>query len=277
MLWIKRDYRPYCTEYYGCPRSPSNSARVCLSAGKSLFTCTLDFFVDSLLQLSSVLSDIEIHAIKTGMLHDTDVILAIMQTLKGHYTGTKMPPIVCDPVCVSTSGHTLLQPGAIGALINDVFPISTLITPNKAEAELLVSSKYPGFTISSLEGMITAATRLAEYGSACLVKGGHITASLQDVERVIKTNPQVSVVKDELLEENMEILQVGDDGLRSPRLVVDVLDLGGDLTLFVRPFIVSENTHGTGCTLSSAIASGLGRGQDCQSFSVFVVGIKSNL
>lgn len=213
-----------------------------------------------------MLSDIEIHAIKTGMLHDTDVILAIVQTLKGHYTGAKLPPIVCDPVCVSTSGHTLLQPGAIGALISNVFPISTLITPNKAEAELLVSTKYPGFTISSLEDMITAATRLVGHGSACLVKGGHTTASFQDIERIIKTYPQVSIVKDELLEENMEILQVGDDGLRTPRLVVDVLDLGEDLTLFVRPFIVSENTHGTGCTLSSAIASELGRGKDCASF-----------
>ncbi|KAL4255590.1 hypothetical protein AB1N83_012513 [Pleurotus pulmonarius] len=216
-------------------------------------------------QLSSVLSDIEIHAIKTGMLHDTDAILSIVQTLNSHYTGAKMPPIVCDPVCVSTSGHTLLQPGAIGALIQNVFPISTLITPNKAEAELLVSRKYPGFMISSLEDMVTAATRLVEYGSACLVKGGHITASLQDVERVMRAYPQASVVKDELLEENMEILQVGDDGLREPRLVVDVLDLGNDLTLFVRPFIVSENTHGTGCTLSSAIASELGRGKDLKS------------
>ena len=66
-----------------------------------------------------------------------------------------MPAIVCDPVCVSTPGHTLLREDALGVLTSELFPISTLITPNKSEAELLLSQGS-----ERLEDMVDATKEL---------------------------------------------------------------------------------------------------------------------
>ncbi|KAK0442921.1 pyridoxamine kinase [Armillaria borealis] len=96
-------------------------------------------------------------ALKTGMLFDTEITKAVVHTLKTHYGGN-VPPLVCDPVCVSTSGHSLLNPDAIGVMVKELFPLVTLITPNKSEAKLLLAygrpGAYPG--ISTLEDMYQA-------------------------------------------------------------------------------------------------------------------------
>ena len=106
-------------------------------------------------QLLSVLSDIEISAMKTGMLFDDSNIRAIAKTLKAFYiSGKTLPPLVCDPVCVSTSGHTLLQPEALDVLISELFPLTFLLTPNKSEAELILSARgIDNAEITNLEGM----------------------------------------------------------------------------------------------------------------------------
>ncbi|KAL0950195.1 hypothetical protein HGRIS_010187 [Hohenbuehelia grisea] len=216
-------------------------------------------------QIRAVLDDITIHGIKTGMLYDATNARTVVKTLKSHYGNDtkKMPPLVCDPVSVSTSGHTLLQPDAVGVLINEVFPISTIITPNKSEAELLLSHQQDQkFEITDLEGMIEAASRLLSYGSkSCLLKGGHITVTQEDIDGACKQHQHIGVVREGLLEENMEILQLegGNVGQPDP-LVVDVLHQGNDrVTLYVRPHIESSSTHGTGCTLSATLAAELGR------------------
>ncbi|TFY78234.1 hypothetical protein EWM64_g5775, partial [Hericium alpestre] len=67
-------------------------------------------FVDQ--QLRSIMNDISIKAIKIGMLFSADVVRTVVQTLRALYSATPPPPLVCDPVCVSTSGHTLLHPDA---------------------------------------------------------------------------------------------------------------------------------------------------------------------
>jgi hydroxymethylpyrimidine/phosphomethylpyrimidine kinase len=236
-------------------------------------------------QVQMVLSDIDIKAIKTGMLYDTDNTLAVLRSIKNHYFPSPsspssspnvktIPPIICDPVCVSTSGHTLLHSSALSILTNDLFPLSTLITPNKLEAELLLSTRGFPMSINKLEDMISAANRmmLVFALNAVLVKGGHVVARMKDVERVIAATKEgdekVRVVKHGLIEENMEILVVGAKGrddvefdFQDPELVVDVLkERGGDTTLFVRPRIESTSTHGTGCTLSAAIACALAQG-----------------
>lgn len=230
--------------------------------------------------MQSVLSDLDIGAIKTGMLYDATIIRTIVQMLKSHYQsqspGKGMPPVVCDPVCISTSGHTLLQADALDALITDLLPISTLVTPNKSEAELLLSRRTAHSKLLSLEDMLQAAEELINLRNdnsdvndsqagcaAVLLKGGHLIVSLADVQRVKISNPEVKVVKQLLLEDNMEILMKSQK-YDTSQLVVDVLcqKEGRKKVIFVRPRIESKSTHGTGCTLSSAIASELARGTD---------------
>ncbi|KAJ7084858.1 Phosphomethylpyrimidine kinase-domain-containing protein [Mycena belliarum] len=206
-------------------------------------------------QIASVLDDLEIHAIKTGMLLDAENTRATVCALKKHYADRTMPPLVCDPVCVSTSGHTLLAPDALQVLTQDLFPLTTLITPNKSEAELLLSR-----SIVSLEDMLVAAKDLLSNGSrAALLKGGHMTATLGDVDALARAHPEVRVVREGLYGDNMEILVVNCPPPGT--LVVDVLcEAGGPTTVLARPRIDSSSTHGTGCTLSAAIASALAGG-----------------
>ncbi|PIL33042.1 hypothetical protein GSI_04491 [Ganoderma sinense ZZ0214-1] len=222
-------------------------------------------------QLKSVLDDIEIKAIKTGMLYDAEHTRRIAHTLKAHFTGGRpLPPLVVDPVSVSTSGHTLLHPGAVDVMVRELFPLATLVTPNTPETELLLSriadvteSDSGPTTIATLEGMLAASEKLRTLGpKAVLIKGGHISATFADVRRVSAARPEVVLVLESFLDDNMEILQVNEADLGASPLVVDVLrESTGAVTLFVSPRIESTSTHGTGCTLAAAIASLLGKGE----------------
>ncbi|KAJ3853794.1 Phosphomethylpyrimidine kinase-domain-containing protein [Lentinula lateritia] len=224
-------------------------------------------------QVTSVLSDIDIKAVKTGMLFDGNNVRAAVSALKSHYSNSSnvagnIPPLVCDPVCVSTSGHTLLDPSAIDVIIEELFPIAMLVTPNKAEAELILSRRQSSAatsrSIESLEDMLLAAEDLLCLGSkAVLLKGGHLTISGEDVSRVASSYPNLEIVRDGIIPngENMEILKVN-SSLAGAQLVVDVLHevlANGQkqTTILCRPRIESTNTHGTGCTLSAAIAAEL--------------------
>lgn len=213
-------------------------------------------------QIHSVLEDLEINAIKTGMLYDVENTKQVVKSLKAHYKNKALPPLICDPVCVSTSGHTLLHPEAVEILIDELFPLATLITPNKAEAELLLSSRNPFVDITSLEDMLSATEQLLSFGcAAVLLKGGHITSTMTDVIRISSGHPGINIVRLGLYDENMEILQTGINVADHPELVVDVLyQSNGKKSLFVMPRIESTSTHGTGCTLSSAIACELACG-----------------
>lgn len=214
------------------------------------------------------------------MLYDAQITKVVVDSLKTRYNATssaEMPPIICDPVCVSTSGHTLLHEDALDVLIFSLFPISTLITPNKSEAELLLS-RMGGevIKIHNLESMVFAAEVLLSFAKcqAVLLKGGHITAHMKDV---VATQDKFSVlglkvVKQNLLGENMEILSAFSADLAGDQeLVVDILLEKEDnrKTMFVRPRIDSSSTHGTGCTLSSAIASELAKGSSRTLVSIY--------
>ena len=183
-----------------------------------------------------------------------------------------MPPLVVDPVSVSTSGDTLLHPGALDVMVQELFPLATLVTPNKPETELLLSRIPDGgstgsdserATIATLEDMVAASERLLALGlKAVLVKGGHVPATFADLNRLRAARPEIVVVQESFLDERMEILQVNEADLGASPLVVDVLrESEGGVTLFVSPQIESTNTHGTGCTLAAAIASALSKGE----------------
>ncbi|KIP07501.1 hypothetical protein PHLGIDRAFT_511930 [Phlebiopsis gigantea 11061_1 CR5-6] len=222
-------------------------------------------FIEQQASLHSVLDDVEIKAMKTGMLFDAASIRAVVGTLKTYYTGKAMPPLVCDPVCVSTSGHTLLQPDAVDVMISELFPVTHLVTPNKSEAELILSTRGLPSTIETLEEMLDAGKNLLTLGpQTVLLKGGHLTVTMADIDRVSGARPGLHVVRDGLFEDNTEILQVVEGDSAEARIVVDVLHTASSTTLYIRPRIESTSTHGTGCTLSAAVVCGLSRGENVE-------------
>ena len=163
-------------------------------------------------QIASCTSDIGIDAIKIGMLHDAAVIAAVAAALEGLSV-----PVVLDPVMIATSGAALIDPGAVAAMRELLFPAATLLTPNLPELAALAGRSFDG-----VAAMTAAAEELAKAsGAAVLAKGGH------------------------------------GEGAR----VTDVLVVPGEAPLaFDHRRIDTRHTHGTGCTLSSAIATLLGRG-----------------
>ena len=164
-------------------------------------------------QIDTVLSDIEIHAVKIGMLSKPEVITAVADGLEA---GANCP-IVLDPVMVAKSGDKLLSDDAIGALRARLLPMAALVTPNLPEAGVLLDRPSP----RDADEMAAAGRDLIALGAqAVLMKGGHM------------------------------------EGDR----LVDLLVTPQGVTRFEGTRIQTKNTHGTGCTLSSAIAANLARG-----------------
>jgi len=125
-------------------------------------------------QIEAVFDSLRPLAIKTGMLFSASIISEVVRW----YRGGKRPPLIVDPVMVATSGARLLQPAALRALRESLFPLATLITPNLAEAELLLGRRLPDE--ESLRG---AARDLHQrHGCAALVKGGHLRGARDAVD-----------------------------------------------------------------------------------------------
>jgi len=164
-------------------------------------------------QIEVVLGDIGADAIKTGMLHRTDVLDAVSDSLARLAPDV---PLVVDPVMVAKGGAKLLHDDAHQALVDELLPLATVLTPNVPEAEAL-----SGMTIADEAGMAAAAVRLRDMGaSAVLMKGGHMVGEA----------------------------------------VVDLLLDGCGRHHFTAPRLDTRHTHGTGCTLASAIAAGIAQG-----------------
>jgi hydroxymethylpyrimidine/phosphomethylpyrimidine kinase len=163
-------------------------------------------------QLRVVLDDIVVDAAKTGMLFSEPIIKALAPIL-----ARKTFPLVVDPVCVATSGATLLKAEAVDAMMECIFPCADLLTPNRPEAEL-----FTGVTIRDRDDVFKAARLLLDMGpKAVLIKGGH-------ADSLAVTDWFVSA--------------------------------GADPIPLMQQRVDTECTHGTGCTLSAAIATGLGQG-----------------
>jgi hydroxymethylpyrimidine/phosphomethylpyrimidine kinase len=120
-------------------------------------------------QLEAVFDKLQPQAVKTGMLFSE----AIIQTVADFFEVRKRPPIIVDPVMVSTSGAALLESDAIEIFCRNLLPLATLVTPNIHEAEILSGEK-----VRSVSEMRMAATMIHErFGCAALVKGGHLPNS----------------------------------------------------------------------------------------------------
>lgn len=183
-------------------------------------------------QIDAVFEDIPPMAVKIGMVSSADLIETIAERLSAHQARN----IVLDPVMVATSGAKLIDDDAVVALTSKLFPLATVITPNMPETEALLeqalqerssanddpAARLLSEGIRAEADMETAARTLAEhFGCAVLVKGGHGVKDANDV----------------------------------------LVEPDGTATWFTSPRIDNPNTHGTGCTLSSAIASHLALGE----------------
>src|SRR5512133_533228 len=124
-------------------------------------------------QLEVLLKNFRVGAIKTGLLCSAEIVCAVGQTIQaGGKKTARSIPFVVDPVMIATSGDNLLEPGAVEAYKNKLFPLATLITPNLDEAALLL-----GTTINDRKQMESAAKALAKkYRASILLKGGHLRA-----------------------------------------------------------------------------------------------------
>ena len=166
-------------------------------------------------QIDAVFSDLDVGAVKIGMLSEAAAIAAVADGLKRH----KAKNIVLDPVMVATSGDRLLAPAAVAALRGELIPRALVVTPNLHEAAALTGA---GLARNEQEMEVQAREIVALGAPNVLIKGGHGAAAES----------------------------------------VDLLIGQGDVVRFSASRIATQNTHGSGCTLSSAIAAGLANGLD---------------
>ena len=172
-------------------------------------------------QIRAVMDDIQPRYIKIGMVGDITSIDVVATTLSGY----ALDGLVLDPVMVATSGDRLMREDAVSILKERLIPLSTLLTPNIPEAEVLSGQK-----ITHPEDMPCVARRILEYGcKGVLIKGGHLEG----------------VTKQDYL-----LYKDADGNLRE--------------RLFSFNTINTPNTHGTGCTLSSAITAFLAHGYELE-------------
>jgi hydroxymethylpyrimidine/phosphomethylpyrimidine kinase len=164
-------------------------------------------------QLDALFADLDITAVKIGMLSRVESISAVADALDRSAARN----IVLDPVMVATSGDRLLAPNAADALRAMLFPPALIVTPNLLEAAALLDTK-PARTEAEMETQARAILALGARN--VLIKGGH---------------------------------GAGEDS-------VDLLVGQGEVVRFAAGRVATKNTHGTGCTMSSAIAAGLAKG-----------------
>lgn len=125
-------------------------------------------------QLDAVFAELKPAAVKTGMLFST----AIIRVVTAFFSSGKRPPLIVDPVMISTSGSRLLKPSAIKNIKTDLLPLATVVTPNLDEAALLVNRP-----LKSIEDLRSTAREIHEsYGCAALVKGGHLQHEREAVD-----------------------------------------------------------------------------------------------
>jgi hydroxymethylpyrimidine/phosphomethylpyrimidine kinase len=165
-------------------------------------------------QIALVLDDIGADAVKTGMLGTAETVAAVCEVLAVHAPGVAL---VVDPVLRATGGGpALLEDAALEMFRRRLLPMTNVVTPNLAEAEVL-----SGVTVRDLAGMQEAALVLLGMGvAAVLVTGGHLDSDT----------------------------------------VTDLLVTAAGSEMFSAPRIATRHTHGTGCTLASAVATGLAQG-----------------
>ncbi|MBD0263599.1 MAG: bifunctional hydroxymethylpyrimidine kinase/phosphomethylpyrimidine kinase, partial [Tolypothrix sp. Co-bin9] len=194
------------------------SAITCVTAQNTLEVARIDAMpIEAVIaQIHAVVEDIGVHAAKTGMLLNEEIIAAVAQEVEA----LQIENLVVDPVMVSRTGAQLISDDAVQALRHVLIPKATIVTPNRYETQILT-----GLEINSLDDMKAAA---------------------QMIHRELETN--AVLVKGGGMQDNLRGIDIYFDGQNLETLSTKLID--------------TENTHGTGCTLSAAIAANLARGKD---------------
>ena len=173
-------------------------------------------------QLDAVLSDVRVDAVKTGMLASAQIVAVVAEVLAGPVAAGI--PLVVDPVGVASTGRSLVEPAAVGALVTDLLRLATVVTPNLDEVQQLTGVAVGDAPDVRAADLRRAADAMLALGPRwALVKGGHLPPDEDALD---------------LLSDGTSVLE-----LRSPRLP-------------------ARHTRGTGCTLASAVAAHLARGLD---------------
>lgn len=182
-------------------------------------------------QIDAVFTDIKPDVVKTGMLASASTIEMLATAFKEY----QVENLILDPVMVATTGAVLLPPEAVKHMRTLLLPQTFLVTPNIPEAKLLLSDAgNEPVEINKIEDLEQLAQETQKLGPKwILIKGGHVPFKRDG-----------TIAKD----------------TEDKELVVDVLFGQGQITRFVSPYQKSRNTHGTGCSLASAIASNIARG-----------------
>ena len=184
-------------------------------------------------QIESVLFDIGADAVKIGMLHSSEAVNIVAKII-GKYG---IRNVVLDPVMVSTSGHRLIEEDAVEVIKRRLLPLARVITPNVPEAEILA-----GCPIHGEQDFEETACRLSNITPQSGTKSYR--------EAYDSGNGKVSV-----------LLKAGH--LKGNNLVDYFYNAeDGNITKLPSKRVQTPNTHGTGCTLSSAFAAALARGED---------------
>lgn len=177
-------------------------------------------------QLNAVFDDVRPDAVKIGMVPDGPTAAVIAEVLARRYNG----PVVLDPVAVATSGDRLCDDSAAAEMVHRLFHMATVVTPNIPEAHMLT-----GMDIATRADMEAAARDIIRRYScrAVLLKGGHLVDATSEHPAENATGCTMDI-----------LVEAADTPAR----------------VFQGPVVRTPNTHGTGCTLSSAIAAYLSRG-----------------
>lgn len=184
-------------------------------------------------QVAPVAEDFRIAAVKTGMLPTRAAIEEIVRLTKEF----ALPNLVVDPVVRSTSGFDLIDDAALQALIENLFPLARVVTPNVPEAERIARIE-----IRTEADISRAARIMRDYGArAVLIKGGHQPITNYDEAQQTKDKGQKTT--------------------DNKRIAKDYLFDGDQVFIFESEFVETTATHGTGCTLAAGIAANLAHGE----------------
>ncbi|GAA3709383.1 bifunctional hydroxymethylpyrimidine kinase/phosphomethylpyrimidine kinase [Oceanisphaera sediminis] len=165
-------------------------------------------------QLEAVFSDLQVTAVKVGMLGDSATIRTVAEVLRRY----RPAHLVVDPVMVTANGDMLLAEDAVISLREELLPLADVITPNLPEAAALIGSPVPA-TLADVESLFAGLANLD--CAAVLLKGGFLQQESRSPDWLLKD---------------------------------------GEVHCFDTPRVITPNTHGTGCTLSAALACYLGQG-----------------
>lgn len=172
-------------------------------------------------QVDAVISDFAVVAVKTGMLAQPSTVETVADLARDGV----LPRLVVDPVLVSTSGHALMDEGGAQAYREALLPYATIVTPNLREAAVLCGLDVR--EIAEIDDMVRVGRLILSFGPQfVLVKGGHFA-----------------------------------EGATTECRAPDVLVGSDDIVIYDAIRVDTLNDHGTGCSLSAAIAAGLGLGR----------------